>query len=112
MKLSDHLEEKGINLVGLPVTLAHADESLVSTKHSGFVRRMEENAEEYLLNIDMPLAIVPQWLLEIENLTLAIHFADERKTWTSQFIIGDRDKRHRYFMLAGRTTRGVPPVWS
>ena len=112
MKLSAHLDQKGINLFGLSVTLTSGDLSWASVKHSGFVRRVKESPEDYELTLDAPVADVPRWVLEAEDLTLAIHFPDEQKIWAHQFIISDRRVQWAYLFLVARTTGGEPPVWS
>ena len=113
MKLSAHLEQKGLNLVGLPLTLTSGEASWACVKHSGFVRRVKESPEDYLLNLDSPIVDVPRWVLEADDLTVAIHFAAEGKTWAHQFIISDRRvQENGYLFLVGRTTGGEPPVWS
>ena len=112
MKLSAHLEQKGLNLAGFPITLTSGDSSWASVKHSGFVRRVKETPEDYLLKLDAPLADVPRWVLEAEDITLAIYSPDELKTWAHHFIISDRRVQAAYLFLVARTTGGEPPVWS
>ncbi len=109
--LTSHLARKGINLPGLTVTLTSGEASWASTKHSGFVRRMEALSGGYLLQLDALLADTPPWVLAAPDFTLAIHIPEELKTWAHHFKITHRHVKSGYLFLRARTTCGEP-VWS
>lgn len=104
---------KGINLIGVPVTLTSGDSSWGPTKHSGFIRAAKDlDGEYYELTFDYLAEGVPEWLRrQAASVTLCIHFPEESKKWAHSFAINSRREQDEYLFLRARTPSGDPPVW-